>query len=76
MSRRFRVCLVLTAPLLLVAMGEMVVGPQAITRLFPWGSLGWVQLALATPVVLWGGRAVLRTRLGLAGPSPASTCSR
>ena len=56
MSRRFRVCLALTAPLLLLAMGEMVVGQQAISRLFPGRSLAWLQLALATPVVLWGGR--------------------
>jgi Cu+-exporting ATPase len=50
MQRRFRVSLVLTIPLFAVAMGEM----------FGWklGVLasGWIQLALATPVVLWGGR--------------------
>jgi Cu+-exporting ATPase len=41
MSRRFRVSAVLTAPLLVGAMG----------RLMPH----WLELALATPVVLWGG---------------------
>jgi Cu+-exporting ATPase len=55
MTRRFWVCVVLTAPLLLLAMGEMVVGQEWIARLFPGRSLSWIQLALATPVVLWGG---------------------
>ncbi|MFO0842283.1 MAG: heavy metal translocating P-type ATPase [Gemmataceae bacterium] len=55
MTRRFWACLVLTAPLLALTMGEMVVGQQAVARLFPGRLLSWVQLALATPVVLWGG---------------------
>jgi Cu+-exporting ATPase len=55
MTRRFWGCLVLTAPLLLLTMGEMVVGQQAIARLLPGRILAWAQLALATPVVLWGG---------------------
>jgi P-type Cu+ transporter len=55
MSRRFRACLTLTTPLLLLVMGDMVVGQQAIAQLFPGRSLGWIQFALATPVVLWGG---------------------
>jgi Cu+-exporting ATPase len=55
MSRRFWVCLALTAPLLLLVMGEMLVGQQAIARLFPGRSLVWLQFALSTPVVLWGG---------------------
>ena len=42
MTRRFWVCLCLTIPLLVIAMGEM-------------HGLSWLQLALATPVVLWGG---------------------
>ena len=54
MSRRFWVCLALTAPLLLLSMGEMVVGQETIARLFPGRALSWFQLALATPVVLWG----------------------
>ena len=53
MTRRFWVSAALTVPLVVVAMGEMV-GVS-----FDWlGSareLGWVQLGLATPVVLWGG---------------------
>jgi Cu+-exporting ATPase len=46
MARRFRICLVLTAPLVVVAMG---LGHSA------GGALRWLELTLATPVVLWGG---------------------
>ena len=66
MSRRFWVCLVLTAPLLLLAMGEMVVGPQAIARIFPWrlARLGPARARDAGGPL--GRLAVLRARLGLA----------
>jgi Cu+-exporting ATPase len=54
MTRRFWGSAALTVPLVVVAMGEMA-GVS-----FEWlGSareLGWLQLGLATPVVLWGGR--------------------
>ncbi len=54
MSRRFWVSAALTLPLLIVAMGGMIPGLS-----FDWiGSprvLAWLELALATPVVLWGG---------------------
>ena len=54
MSRRFWVSAVLTCPLLVIAMGGMIPGLS-----FEWiGSprvLAWLELALATPVVLWGG---------------------
>ncbi len=54
MSRRFWISLVLTVPLLLLAMIEMIPGwtPPA---LLTGPALVWMQLALATPVVLWGG---------------------
>ena len=55
MTRRFWVSLGLTAPLLLVAMSEMLPGMPLQQRL-PSGWLAWVELILATPVVLWGGR--------------------
>jgi Cu+-exporting ATPase len=48
MKRRFWISLVLTAPILLVAMGEMLLG-------FHFNASIWLQLILATPVVLWGG---------------------
>ncbi|AMV72251.1 heavy metal translocating P-type ATPase [Desulfuromonas carbonis] len=53
MTRRFWVCLVLTVPELLLAMGPMVGVP--VERLGSPRVLGWIELALATPVVLWGG---------------------
>ncbi|MCL6481911.1 MAG: heavy metal translocating P-type ATPase [Firmicutes bacterium] len=54
MSRRFWISLLLTAPLLLVAMGEMLLG-QVLTQLLSTSGQKWLQLLLATPVVLWGG---------------------
>ena len=54
MSRRFWVSLALTAPLLIIAMVDMLPG-MTIESLLPPGRLSWIELALATPVVLWGG---------------------
>ena len=54
MSRRFWVCLALSAPLLLLAMSEMIPG-QPLSHLFSGRAAVWIELALATPVVLWGG---------------------
>jgi Cu+-exporting ATPase len=55
MMRRFRISLVLTAPILLVMILEFVPGLSLHHRL-PRAVLNWLELALATPVVLWGGR--------------------
>ncbi len=54
MQRRFRVSLVLTAPLLALAMGEMVLGGR-LEQAVPPRTIGWIEWILATPVVLWGG---------------------
>ncbi len=54
MARRFWVSLVLSIPLLLIAMSEMLPG-NPFARLVPMRSIVWIQLGLATPVVLWGG---------------------
>jgi P-type Cu+ transporter len=54
MSRRFWVSLALTVPVFALAMSD-VVRPHAIMRLMSMHAMQWVQLALATPVVLWGG---------------------
>ena len=54
MSRRFGISLAFTAPVFLLAMAEMLPGRPLPEALSP-RLLGWVQLALATPVVLWGG---------------------
>jgi Cu+-exporting ATPase len=51
MARRFKVSAALTAPVFLLAMGEMIFG----RALVPAPQSSWLQLALATPVVLWGG---------------------
>jgi Cu+-exporting ATPase len=50
MRRRLWVSAALTAPLLALAMGDMWLG-----HVLPAALLGYVQLALAAPVVLWGG---------------------
>jgi len=66
MTRRFWISLALTTPLLAIAMGSMLwphalmdgisvhQGDQVVVT--PWSSiLPWLELILATPVVLWGG---------------------
>jgi len=55
MSRRARVSAALTAPLFLLAMSDLIPGAPIQHRLSPT-LLAWMQLALATPVVLWGAR--------------------
>ncbi len=54
MTRRFRVSLILTAPILAFMASDFLPG-QPIQRLLTHRALNWVELALATPVVLWGG---------------------
>ena len=53
MTRRFWISTALTVPLLPMAMGEMLPGVWRQWLASP--AAGWVQLALATPVVVWGG---------------------
>jgi len=54
MTRRFWISLALTAPLLVIAMGHMLPGMPT-ERIIPPGWQPWIELVLATPVVLWGG---------------------
>jgi Cu+-exporting ATPase len=54
MTRRFKVGTVLTAPILALMVSEMLPGKPLQNLLGPVALL-WVQLILATPVVLWGG---------------------
>ena len=54
MSRRFWASLLLTVPVFLMAMSEMIPG-QPIQHFAPARLLAGIQFALATPVVLWGG---------------------
>jgi Cu+-exporting ATPase len=53
MTRRFWTSAILTTPVLLMTMGEMIAGSSA--PQFSGRFTVWIQLALATPVVLWGG---------------------
>ncbi len=66
MSRRFWISLALTAPLLAIAMGSMLWPDSLMGFVYlgrgnhrvvtSWGSiLPWLELVLATPVVLWAG---------------------
>jgi len=54
MTRRFWVGVVLTAPLLAIAMGSMF-WPHAFMSLLGGARLPWIEFALSTPVVLWCG---------------------
>ena len=54
MARRFWISLVLTVPLLALAMLDMLPGTP-LHRVLPGAWLPWIEFVLATPVVLWGG---------------------
>jgi Cu+-exporting ATPase len=65
MRRRFFICAVLTLPVFAIAMSEMLAQSKVVHS---WvSSFIWIQFALATPVVLWGGwpffqRAIVSVR--------------
>jgi P-type Cu+ transporter len=54
MTRRFRWSLALTLPIIAVMLDEMLPG-QPIHARVGGSRLNWIELALATPVVMWGG---------------------
>jgi Cu+-exporting ATPase len=54
MTRRFRVSTVLAVPLFIIAMRHYIPGLSIIDRLLSPEFLKWLELILATPVVLWG----------------------
>jgi Cu+-exporting ATPase len=54
MTRRFWIGLLLTLPLLIFVMGDMLPG-EPLRHLVPGRVSAWLQLVLATPVVLWAG---------------------
>ncbi|MGH9603405.1 MAG: heavy metal translocating P-type ATPase [Terriglobales bacterium] len=58
MTRRFWIGTALSAPLLILAMGEMVPG-SPLAHALPGSARNWIQFALATPVVLWCGWPLL-----------------
>src|SRR5690606_3382263 len=51
-TRRFRIAAALTVPLFVIEMGAHLFG---LALPVPHGWNGWIQFALATPVVLWAG---------------------
>ena len=55
MSRRFWIGVAFVVPLLLIAMGEYVIGRPVVAA----SAMPWVELLLATPVVLWCGWPLL-----------------
>ncbi|MEN8232134.1 MAG: heavy metal translocating P-type ATPase [Thermodesulfobacteriota bacterium] len=55
MKRRFIVGAILSVPLLLIAMRTMIPGLEVINSWASAGTLEWIELILATPVVLWAG---------------------
>ena len=54
MTRRFWISVALTIPLILIEMSDMIPG-QPLQRVMPASLRTWIELALATPVVLWAG---------------------
>ena len=54
MTRRFWVGAVLSIPLFIYAMGDLIPG-RPFEGLLPGAWPQWIQFAMATPVVLWGG---------------------
>ena len=54
MTRRFKIGLVLTIPLVFLAMSDLIPG-QPVQQVISTRILKYIQLAFATPVVLWGG---------------------
>lgn len=52
MTRRFWIGLALTSPVLVLEMGSHLTG---LDHMIPRATSNWLQLALATPVVLWAG---------------------
>jgi Cu+-exporting ATPase len=54
MSRRFWICLGPAVLVMLLAMSDMIPG-MPLQHRFGGSALNWVQLLLATPVVVWGG---------------------
>ena len=55
MKTRFVVSAVLTLPVALISMRTMIPGGSFLDALAPAGAFLWIELLLATPVVLWGG---------------------
>jgi len=55
MWRRFLVGAFLSVPLVIIAMRAMLPGGRLLAELAPNRAWGWIEMLLATPVVLWAG---------------------
>ncbi len=55
MLKRFIFSSILTIPLVIIAMRDMLPGGRLLEEFFPGTTLNWVELILSTPVVLWAG---------------------
>ena len=55
MTRRFWISTALTVPILIVAMADAIPGLGALLKFASPRDWQWLEFALATPVVLWGG---------------------
>ncbi len=55
MWRRFLFSAILSLPLVLIAMREMLPGGEIINSIASAKALGWTEMLLATPVVIWAG---------------------
>ena len=55
MRKRFIVGAILTLPLVIIAMRHIIPGVRLLDALFAAKTYAWLELILATPVVLWGG---------------------
>jgi Cu+-exporting ATPase len=53
MTRRFWVSLVFTVPVFFIAMGDLLPG-QPVSAVLPAAVRPWIEMLLASPVVLWG----------------------
>jgi len=54
MTRRFWTAVILTIPVFVLGMSELLPG-QPLQQIFSMRTLAWLQLVLASPVVLWAG---------------------
>src|ERR1700730_10181257 len=54
MTRRFWISVALTIPILALAVSDMIPG-QPLQNILSPRAVGWIELILATPVVLWAG---------------------
>ena len=55
MTRRFKISVLLTLPVVILAMGGMVPGLSSLLDMVPHEIRKWTELLIATPIVFWGG---------------------